>query len=303
MPMEVFGPGYRFLPREEILTFGELLQVVRVAVDLGVEKIRLTGGEPLMRRGVEDLVAMIASVPGVEDLAMTTNGVLLNHHAAGLAAAGLNRVTVSLDALDEDIFAKMNGVGAKIERVMVGIDSALEHGLPVKVNMVVQRGVNEGEILPMARWARNKGIVLRFIEYMDVGESNGWNLSQVVTADEISEIVTTEFPAEIVRPTYPGEVARRWRYLDGSGEFGIISSVTKPFCGDCSRMRVSAEGKVYTCLFASEGSDLRSIVRGKNEEIGLPEFLRNLWGARSDRYSEERGGAGGPKAEMSYLGG
>lgn len=303
MPVEVFGPGYQFLPKKEILTFGELVRVVRAAVDLGVRKVRLTGGEPLMRRGVEDLVAMIASVPGVEDLAMTTNGVLLNHHASGLAAAGLNRVTVSLDALDEEIFARMNGVGAKIERVMLGINSAMAIGLPVKVNMVVQRGVNEGEILPMARWARQRGVVLRFIEYMDVGESNGWKMDQVITAEEIHRTVTGEFPAEPVEAGYVGEVARKWRYLDGMGEFGVISSVTKPFCGDCSRMRVSAEGKVYTCLFAGDGADLRPVLRNSDDGDPGP-FLQNIWGKRTDRYSEERGDTGGrSKAEMSYLGG
>ncbi|YCM45765.1 GTP 3',8-cyclase MoaA [Verrucomicrobiaceae bacterium 227] len=303
MPVEVFGPGYQFLPREQILTFGELVQIVRAGVEVGVRKVRLTGGEPLLRRGVEDLVAMIASVPGVEDLAMTTNGVLLNHHAAGLAAAGLTRVTVSLDALDDAIFAKMNGVGARIERVLLGIESAIEHGLPVKINMVVQRGVNEGEILPMIRWSRERGITLRFIEYMDVGESNGWNLTEVVPAQEIVEMIQSEFPASPAKAGYPGEVAKRWEFHDGSGEFGVIASVTRPFCGDCSRLRISAEGKAYTCLFAAEGTDVRAIVRGEVEGVGVVDFLQGLWGRRGDRYSEERGRVGKKKAEMSYLGG
>jgi cyclic pyranopterin phosphate synthase len=303
MPIEVFGPGYQFLPREEILTFGEMVRTVRAGVALGASKVRLTGGEPLLRRGVVDLVAMIAAVPGVEDLAMTTNGVLLNHHAEGLAKAGMNRVTVSLDALDEEVFATMNGVGAKLERVLLGIESAQKYGLPVKVNMVVQRGVNEQEILPMIRWSREAGVVLRFIEFMDVGESNGWATDQVVTAVEILEMVTKEFPSEVVPPAYPGEVARRWRFLDGMGEFGIISSVSQPFCGDCSRLRVSAEGKIFTCLFASEGKDLRACLRAVETDEKVVEFLRELWGQRSDRYSEERGEVTKSKAEMSYLGG
>jgi len=303
MPVEVFGPGYQFLPREQILTFRELVEIVRAGVELGVKKVRLTGGEPLLRRGVEDLVAMIASVPGVDDLAMTTNGILLNHHASGLAAAGLNRVTVSLDALDEEIFSKMNGVGARIDRVLLGIESALQNGLPVKINMVVQRGVNEGEILPMVRWCRERKITLRFIEYMDVGESNGWNLAEVVSAEEIVEMIRSEFPAWPAKASYPGEVAKRWEFQDGSGEFGVISSVTKPFCGDCSRLRISAEGKAFTCLFAAEGADVRAVLRGEVEGVGVGEFFQGLWGRREDRYSEERGLVEKKKAEMSYLGG
>ncbi len=303
MPVEVFGPGYQFLPREEILTFDELVRTVRASVELGVKKIRLTGGEPLMRRGVKDLVTMISAVPGVEDLAITTNGILLNHQAEGLAAAGLDRVTVSLDALDEEIFARMNGVGAKVDRVLLGIKTARLHGLPVKVNMVVQRGVNEQEILPMIRWTRENGVTLRFIEYMDVGASNGWKMEEVVTAKEIVEIVTSEFPAKPVAATYPGEVAKRWTFADGEGEFGVISSVTQPFCGDCSRLRISAEGKAFTCLFASEGADLRAALRNADDDVEVLDFLRGLWGARKDRYSEERGLISRTKAEMSYLGG
>lgn len=253
MPIEVFGPGYQFLPRQEILNFDELVRTVRASIELGVSKVRLTGGEPLLRRGVEDLVAMIAAIPGVEDLAMTTNGILLNHHAEGLVAAGLDRVTVSLDALDEETFAKMNGVGAKLERVLLGIQSAQEVGLPVKINMVVQRGVNEQEIIPMIRWSHDASVTMRFIEFMDVGETNGWDTRQVVTAREILEIVNEQFPVEEVPAAYPGEVAKRWRFLDGAGEFGIISSVSQPFCRDCSRLRVSAEGKAFTCLFAGGG--------------------------------------------------
>ena len=303
MPSEVFGPGYQFLPRDEILNFDELVRTVRAGVELGVSKVRLTGGEPLLRRGVEDLVAMIAAVPGVEDLAMTTNGILLNHHAKNLVAAGLDRVTVSLDALDEEIFAKMNGVGAKVDRVLLGIRSVQESGLPVKVNMVVQRGINEQEIVPMIRWSHDAGVILRFIEFMDVGETNGWDTVEVVTAEEILDIVSEQFPVEEVSAAYPGEVAKRWRFLDGAGEFGIISSVSQPFCGDCSRLRVSAEGKVFTCLFASEGADLRDCLRSAVADRDVTEFIRGLWGRRKDRYSEERGEDERPKAEMSYLGG
>ena len=303
MPVEVFGPGYQFLPKSEILTFGEMVRTVQASVELGVKKVRLTGGEPLMRRGVEDLVARIAAVAGVEDIAMTTNGILLSHHAEQLKLAGLSRVTVSLDALDDDIFAKMNGVGAKVDRVLAGIETALGQGLPVKVNMIVQRGVNEGEILPLVRWCREKEVVLRFIEYMDVGETNGWDKEQVVSAEEIREIVSAEFANEAIEPRYQGEVAKRWRFLDGGGEFGIISSVTQPFCGGCTRLRISAEGKAYTCLFSSKGADLKRVLRECDRDSEVVEFLQSLWGERKDRYSEERGTIDQSKAEMSYLGG
>ncbi len=303
MPVEVFGPGYKFLPREEILSFDEMLRTVQAGVELGVSKVRLTGGEPLLRRGVVDLVTMISALAGVEDLAMTTNGILLNHHAEALKQAGLDRVTVSLDALDEKVFSEMNGVGAKLERVLLGITSAQESGLPVKVNMVVQRGVNEQEIIPMARWCRDAGVTLRFIEFMDVGETNGWKTAQVMTAAEILEEVTSVFPAEPVAASYAGEVAKRWQFQDGLGEFGIISSVSQPFCGDCSRLRVSAEGKAFTCLFAGSGVDLRECLRSGQTDAELVDFLRNLWGQREDRYSELRGKVVKDKAEMSYLGG
>ncbi|MGB0143555.1 MAG: GTP 3',8-cyclase MoaA [Akkermansiaceae bacterium] len=303
MPAEIFGPGYRFLPKEEILNFDELVQTVRVSIRLGVGKIRLTGGEPLLRRGVEDLVAMIAAVPGVNDLAMTTNGILLNHHARNLQEAGLHRVTVSLDALDEEVFAKMNGVGTKVGRVLTGIRSARNTGLPVKVNMVVQRGVNEQEILPMVKWCREEGVTLRMIEFMDVGETNGWNMSRVMRAAEIIEEVRQEFPVSEIPRSYPGEVASRWRFDDGKGEMGIISSVSQPFCGDCSRIRVSAEGKIFTCLFASEGADLRACLREAESDEEVLGFLQGLWSRRTDRYSEERGREKKIKAEMSYLGG
>jgi len=303
MPVEVFGPGYQFLPRDEILTFGEIVRVIQAAVSLGVKKVRLTGGEPLLRRGATDLIALIAAVEGVDDLAMTTNGVLLSHHAERLHLAGLDRVTVSLDALDPEIFAQMNGVGAKVERVLSGISNAQVFGLPVRVNMVVQRGVNEGEIMPMLRWARDSGITLRFIEFMDVGETNGWKMREVVTGAEIVSIIKNEFSLVEVAPSYAGEVAKRWRFEDGEGEFGVITSVTQPFCGDCSRLRVSAEGKIYTCLFANEGRDLRSVLRRNASDDEVRAFLADGWGKRADQYSENRGIDHRKKAEMSYLGG
>ena len=303
MPVEVFGPGYVFMPREDLLTFEEIVTLAGVLVEIGVEKIRLTGGEPLMRRGLEDLVAMLAAVDGVKVIAITTNGVLLAHHAEALALAGLNRVTVSLDALDPLIFAKMNGVGAKVERVLAGINSAQAFGLPVKVNAVIQRGMNEGQILPLARWAKTAAVDLRFIEYMDVGETNGWKLDEVVAGDEILAILGEEFPLVPRVPAYRGEVAAHWSHADGSAEVGLIRSVTKPFCSDCQRLRLSADGKIFTCLFAAEGHDLRGILRSGMDPKLVGETVRSIWRARGDRYSEERGRIDRPKAEMSYLGG
>ncbi len=303
MPVEVFGPGYAFMPREELLTFEEITNLVRVLVPLGIEKIRLTGGEPLLRRGLDDLVAMLAAIQGVKDIAITTNGVLLAHHVEALALAGLNRVTVSLDALDSEIFAKMNGIGAKVERVLAGIQAAMAFGLPVKVNSVIQRGVNEGEILPLARWAKTAGVDLRYIEYMDVGETNGWKLDEVVSGAEILEILSKEFPLTARDPAYRGEVAANWRHADGAGEVGLIRSVTQPFCSDCQRLRLSADGKIFTCLFAANGHDLRGILRSGVSSDILRETVRSIWSTRSDRYSEERGRVDRPKAEMSYLGG
>lgn len=303
MPVEVFGPGYRFLDRKEVLSFEEIVKVTQAAVDLGVGKVRLTGGEPLLRRGVEDLVGLLSAVDGVEDLALTTNGVLLAHHAEGLKRAGLNRVTVSLDALDSEIFGQMNGVGAKVERVVAGVDAALMHGLPVKVNAVIQRGVNEQEILPLVRWGRDCGVTVRFIEYMDVGETNGWKMDEVVSAKEIVEMVASEFPLEPRAADYRGEVAGRWSFEDGKGEFGVIASVTKPFCGDCTRMRLSAEGRIFTCLFTGEGRDVKTLLREGASEEEIKGILQGTWTRRADRYSEERGLVTVKKAEMSYLGG
>jgi cyclic pyranopterin phosphate synthase len=303
MPVEVFGPGYRFLPREDLLSFEEIVRLTGVLVPLGMEKVRLTGGEPLLRRGVEDLVAMLAAIEGVKDIALTTNGVLLAHHAEALALAGLSRVTVSLDALDPEIFARMNGVGAKVERVLAGISAAQAFGLKVKVNAVIQRGVNEGEILPLARWAKAQGVDLRYIEYMDVGETNGWKLAEVVPAAELLEILSGEFDLEPRDPAYRGEVAAHWRHRDGAGEIGVIASVTRPFCRDCQRLRLSADGKFFTCLFAADGHDIRGLLRGGAGDETIAAAVRGLWSVREDRYSELRGLVPLPKAEMSYLGG
>ena len=303
MPAEVFGPGYAFLPKDDLLSFEEIVRLVRIAVPMGVGKIRLTGGEPLLRRGIADLVALIAATEGVEDLAMTTNGVLLSHHAEELALAGMNRVTVSLDALDPEIFSKMNGTGAKVERVVSGIIAAKNFGLPVKVNAVIQRGVNEKEILPLARWARETDVDLRFIEYMDVGETNGWNMAEVVTGAEILEILGREFRLEPRDPAYRGEVAVNWKHSGGGREIGLIRSVSEPFCADCSRLRVSADGKLFTCLFAENGHDIRGILRSGDGERTITRAISSIWSAREDRYSELRGLVEMKKAEMSYLGG
>ena len=303
MPAEVFGPDYAFLPKAEILRFEEIERLVRAMVPLGVSKVRLTGGEPLMRRSMEDLVGLLAAVEGVEDLALTTNGVLLAHHAEALSLAGLTRVTVSLDAIDPGIFARMNGVGAKVDRVLMGIRTARLHGLPVKVNAVIQRGVNEAEVLPLVRMARQEGVVMRFIEYMDVGETNGWDMKDVVSMAEILETIREEFPLEPVAPKDPGEVAKRFRLADGSAEIGVISSVTKPFCSGCQRLRLSADGKLFTCLFSAAGHDVKSLLRKEPDDEVLRGMVSALWSERTDRYSEERGEGNRPKAEMSYLGG
>jgi cyclic pyranopterin phosphate synthase len=280
----------------------DALQIAEIAAS-HCKTIVLTGGEPLMRRGLEDLVAMFAAIDGVEDIAMTTNGVLLAHHAEALALAGLSRVTVSLDALDAEIFSKMNGVSAKVDRVIAGIDSALAFGLSVKINSVIQRGVNESQILPLARWAKTAGVDLRYIEYMDVGETNGWELAEVVSGAEILEILGREFDLEPVAPGYRGEVAARWRHADESCEIGLIRSVSQPFCRDCQRLRLSADGKMFTCLFASNGHDLRAILRSRADDAVLRDAVQAVWQARADRYSEERGQVTRAKAEMSYLGG
>jgi cyclic pyranopterin phosphate synthase len=310
MPEEVFGRDYRFLPRDEILSLEEIARVAGVFVQLGVQKLRITGGEPTVRRGLPDLVAMLASLRtpdgGPLDLAMTTNGSALRALARPLADAGLGRVTVSLDSLDDATFQRMNGVDFPIAKVLDGIGAAVEAGLgPVKVNVVLKRGENDGGILDLAAWARDAGHVLRFIEYMDVGTTNGWRLDEVVPAMEVVETISARWPLEAVPARYTGEVAERWRYLDGGGEIGVIASVTRPFCGDCTRARISAEGKLYTCLFSAVGHDLREPLRSGESDAALAERVAAIWGARDDRYSERRAAATShlPKIEMFALGG
>ena len=304
MPKEVFGRDYRFMDRKELLSFEELERVARAFVRHGVEKIRITGGEPLLRRDLEALIARLATIDGL-DLTLTTNGTLLPQKAKALADAGLRRVTVSLDSLDDAVFRAMNDVDFPVARVLAGIDAAAAAGLPVKVNAVVKRGLNEDAVLELAQRFRGTGHVVRFIEYMDVGHSNGWRLDDVVPAAEIVATIDSEFPLEPVEPSYRGEVARRWRYVDGAGEIGVIASVTQPFCGDCTRARLSAEGKLYTCLFAVRGHDVRALVRSGASDAELDEAIGRLWSRRADRYSEIRSERtlDLPKVEMSYIGG
>lgn len=309
MPKEVFGARYRFMPREQLLSFEEIERAVRLFVPLGVSKLRLTGGEPLLRREVERLIERLAAVDGIEDICLTSNGSLLTRaRANALASAGLRRVTISLDALDPDVFGAMNDVGFPVSRVLAGIENAQAAGLdPVKVNMVVRRGVNDSEILSMAEHFRHSGVILRFIEFMDVGATNGWRLDEVVPSREIVERVADRWAVEPLDPNYPGEVAERWRYRDGGGEIGVISSVTQPFCGACSRARLSADGKLFTCLFGSAGHDLRERLRSPLDDGAVAEWLASIWRARSDRYSERRSEqtlpTPRPRVEMSYIGG
>jgi cyclic pyranopterin phosphate synthase len=306
MPRAVFGPDHAFLPREELLTFEEITRLVSIFARLGVEKVRLTGGEPLVRRELPTLVSRLEAIPGVNDLTLTTNGALLPQHAASLAEAGLDRVTISLDADDDETFTRMNDARVPVSAVLAGIEAAEAAGLgPIKLNMVVKRGWNEHAILPMARRFRGTGRILRFIEYMDVGHSNGWRLDDVVTADDILATVGAEFPLEPMPPTKAGEVAERYRYVDGGGEIGVVASVSRPFCGACDRARLSADGQLYTCLFATRGHDLRSPVRGGASDEELEAALRAIWEARDDRYSEIRSAdtVELPKVEMSYIGG
>jgi cyclic pyranopterin phosphate synthase len=310
MPEEVFGRDYRFLPRAEILTYEEIRRLARLFVELGVRKLRITGGEPLVRRGLPDLIAMLAELHDPDgarlDLTLTTNGSALRQLARALAEAGLQRITVSLDSLDDEVFRRMNGVDFPVSRVLDGIAAARAAGLaPIKVNMVVKRGINEASIVPMARWARAEGLILRLIEFMDVGTANGWRLDDVVTADEMLETIAAETPLVAVEPAYRGEVADRWRYADGGGEVGIIASVSKPFCGDCSRARLSAEGRLYTCLFSADGHDLRAPLRDGTPEDGLRDLIATVWRGRSDRYSEIRTEETShrPRVEMFAVGG
>ena len=314
MPAEVFGRDYAFLPQSEVLSFEEITRVAALFVELGVTKLRITGGEPLVRRDLPTLIGFLAEVRrpdgGPVDLTLTTNGSALRPLAQPLADAGLQRITVSLDSLDDETFQSMNGVDFPVARVLDGIAAARAAGLsPIKVNTVVRRGLNEASILPLARWARDEGLVLRFIEYMDVGTTNGWRLDDVVTAREIVATIDAELPLEPAEPDYRGEVAERWRFRDGSGELGVIASVSQPFCGDCTRARISADGKLYTCLFSAVGHDLRAILRGGASGEALDAELRDriaaVWGRRDDRYSELRTEATRhlPRVEMFAVGG
>lgn len=307
MPAAIYGESYKFLPREELLTFDEITRLTRILVRLGAVKVRLTGGEPLVRENLEELVAMLHDVDGVDDMALTTNGYLLPQKAQALYDAGLKRVTVSLDSMDDAIFRKMNGGRAGVRRVLDGIEAAEKVGLaPIKINSVVQRGVNDHTVVDLARYCKDHGYVVRFIEYMDVGNLNGWQMDEVVPADEIVAMIDAVLPLEQIEANYHGEVARRYRYRDGGGEIGLITSVTQPFCGACNRMRLSADGKMYTCLFASKGTDLRDPMRAGASDDDLEQIIRQTWGKRIDRYSEIRSNLKEPrekKVEMYTIGG
>lgn len=305
MPKEIFGPDYAYLHRDQILTFEEIARLARICVAHGVRKIRLTGGEPLVRKDLHILVRMLSRIPDL-DLTLTTNGALLASQAQALKDAGLKRVSVSLDSLDDATFKAMNDADFPVEKVLKGMETAVSVGLePMKVNMVVKRGVNESSILPMARYFRKKGYILRFIEYMDVGHTNGWRMNDVIPSAEIINRINAEMPLEPVDPNYRGEVADRWRYKDGSGEIGVISSVTQAFCRDCNRARISAEGKLYTCLFAIKGHDLKSLLRSGATDEEISSAIARVWSKRTDRYSELRSEntSALPKVEMSHIGG
>jgi cyclic pyranopterin phosphate synthase len=305
MPRDVFGPDYPFLARSELLSFEEITRLARVFRDQGIEKIRLTGGEPLLRKNLERLIEMLAGIPGL-DLTLTTNGSVLAKKARALKGAGLTRVTVSLDSLDERVFRAMNDADFPVSEVLNGIDAAAAAGLsPVKINMVVKRGVNEDSVVPMARHFRGSGHIVRFIEYMDVGATNGWRMDDVVPSAEIIGMIGAEMPVEPLEPNYTGEVAGRWRYRDGSGEIGVISSVTQAFCRTCTRARLSTEGMLYTCLFATAGYDLRAMLRDQSSDAEIASAIARIWQVRADRYSEIRTAETAKlrKIEMSYIGG
>jgi len=307
MPEEIFGPNYPYLASEKILSFDEMERLTRIFVSLGVRKVRITGGEPLLRRDLPELIRRLNSIDGVEDIAITTNGSLLKKFAPLLFAAGLRRVTVSLDSLDDERFKQLNGNRSKVARVLEGIQAASDTGLKVKVNMVVQKGKNDQDIIPMAKYFKENKHTLRFIEYMDVGNSNRWRMEEVMTKQEILNRIEEVMPFEHIKPNYAGEVATRYRYIDSDQEIGIISSVTDSFCSSCSRARISAEGKLYTCLFASKGYDLRHLLRSEQTDDGIADKIIDIWNHRSDRYSDERADGNSPgnssRVEMSHIGG
>lgn len=306
MPREVYGRDFEFLPHEQILTFEEITRLTRIFSTLGTRKIRITGGEPLLRRDLDVLIGQLARIDAIEDISLTTNGALLSAMADALARAGLQRITVSLDSLDDEIYRRMNDVDFPVDRVLQGIEAAEKAGLsPIKINCVVRRGINDGDIVDLARHFHGTPHILRFIEYMDVGGTIGWNLSEVVPAAEVMERINAELPLEPIGAHYRGEVARRYRYRDGGGEIGVISSVTAPFCSDCSRARLSSDGKLFTCLFAGTGRDLKTPLRSGMSDEEIASMLRSIWMARSDRYSEIRSEetTSLPRVGMSQIGG
>ena len=306
MPAEIYGERYEFLPRNDLLTFEEITRIVKLSTQLGVKKVRLTGGEPLVRQDVVELVSMIANLDGIEDFAMTTNAYLLSGMAESLKKAGLQRITVSLDSIDDEVFKKMNGRGFGTAKVIDGIAAAKEAGLdPIKINAVVQKGINDNTLVELASWCRDNGYTPRFIEYMDVGTLNDWKLDEVLPASEIVKIIEGEFLVTPIESSYRGEVAKRYRYKDGKGEFGVISSVTQPFCGDCTRLRLSPEGQIVTCLFADGGTDLRGPMRSNIPDEELLNIMSGTWSNREDRYSEIRTSMTSPrkKVEMYHIGG
>ena len=307
MPAEIFGDRYQFLPKKDLLSFEEIRRLVQILARLGAVKARVTGGEPLVRKDIEKLIEELSVIEGVADLTMTTNAYLLPLKAQKLRDAGLDRVSISLDTLDDEVFKKMNGRGFGTEKVLAGIEAAEQAGFsPIKINSVVQRGVNDHTIVDLARYFKDSGHIVRFIEYMDVGTLNGWRMDDVVPAEEIVAAIDAEMPLEPIDANYRGEVALRYRYRDGGGEVGVIASVTKPFCGDCTRMRLSPEGRIFTCLFAADGTDLRGPLRDGATDDEIEAIVRSTWGARIDRYSEERTSMSGPmprKVEMYHIGG
>lgn len=308
MPAEVFGPDFAFLPSDKILSFEEIERLVKIFVSLGVKKVRITGGEPLLRQDLPELIERIHHIDGVEEIALTTNGTLLKKYAHQLAKAGLARVSISLDSLNEERFFEMNGHRGKVKTVLEGIEKAAEAGLQVKINMVVQKGKNDQDIAEMAKFFKEKQHILRFIEYMDVGNSNGWRLDDVVSKQEIIDQIHQVSPLQPVKPNYTGEVATRYQYQDGQGEIGVISSVTDSFCSTCSRARISAEGKLYTCLFATEGTNLRELLRSGEDDETITQCISDIWQNRNDRYSDERNEETmkkrkDAKIEMSHIGG
>ena len=306
MPRDVFGPGYEFLPKEMLLSYEEMTRLVSAIAPLGLQKIRLTGGEPLLRRDVADMVGMLRAALGSSiDIAMTTNGLLLSGLAEQLAASGLNRVTVSIDALDENVYSEIVDSSASPLKVLNGIEAALQAGLEVKVNAVIKKAVNEDQIIPLVEYFRGTGIVIRFIEFMDVGNSNRWSMKEVVTGLQMRNMISEVYPLEAVERTRLGEVAQRWRFLDGAGEVGFITSVSQPFCGDCCRARISVDGRLFTCLFTSTGHDLKTAMRSGMDDDGLRNLVSRIWSNRDDRYSELRreSSSNTKKVEMSFIGG